>query len=79
MIGPQVFSRLINTESYDQVFLALALGAVMMILGGIAELILGINAEGRSLEDIARPLTAAGPLSASESTSATPSAGAAAA
>jgi MFS family permease len=66
VIGPQVFSRLINTESYEQVFIALALGAVMMIIGGIAELILGINAEGRSLEDIAKPLTAAGPLSAND-------------
>jgi hypothetical protein len=34
------------------------LGAVMMILGGIAELFLGVNAERRSLESIARPLTA---------------------
>jgi hypothetical protein len=59
-----VFSRLINTGSYDQVFIALALGAVMMILGGIAELFLGVKAERRSLEDIATPLTAAGPLSA---------------
>jgi MFS family permease len=66
VIGPQVFSRLINTESYDQVFLALGLGAVMMMLGGIAELAFGINAERRSLEDIAKPLTAAGPLSANE-------------
>jgi MFS family permease len=64
VIGPQVFSRLINTESYDQVFIALALGAVMMIIGGVAELILGIKAEGRSLEDIAKPLTASGPSSA---------------
>ncbi len=30
----------------------------MMILGGIAEVIFGIGAEGRSLESIARPLTA---------------------
>jgi hypothetical protein len=66
VIGPQVFSRLINTGSYDQVFLALGLGAVMMVIGGIAELFLGVNAERRSLEDIAKPLTAAGPLSAKE-------------
>ncbi len=59
IIGPQVFSRMINTESYEQVFLALSLGAVMMILGGIAEVIFGIGAEGRSLESIARPLTVA--------------------
>ncbi len=61
VIGPQVFSRMINTESYEQVFLALGLGAVMMILGGIAELFVGVNAERRSLEDIARPLTAGDP------------------
>jgi hypothetical protein len=54
------------------VFLALGLGAVMMIIGGIAELIFGIKAEGRSLEDIAKPLTAAGPLSAKDSPGAQP-------
>jgi MFS family permease len=64
VIGPQVFSRLINTHSYEQVFLAFGLGAVMMILGGLAELAFGVNAERRSLESIAKPLTAAGPLSA---------------
>ncbi|HEY2630877.1 MAG TPA: MFS transporter [Solirubrobacteraceae bacterium] len=57
VIGPQVFSRMINTESYEQVFLALSLGAVMMILGGLAELIFGVKAEGQSLENIAKPLT----------------------
>jgi MFS family permease len=58
VIGPQVFSRMINTESYEQVFLALALGAVMMIIGGIAELLFGLKAERRSLESLAKPLTA---------------------
>jgi MFS family permease len=60
IIGPQVFSRMINTNSYEQVFLALGLGAIMMILGGIAELLFGIKAERRSLESLARPLTATG-------------------
>lgn len=58
VIGPQVFSRLINTGSYQQVFLALGLGAVVMIIGGVAEIIFGVRAEGQSLESIARPLTA---------------------
>lgn len=58
IIGPQVFSRMINTGSYQQVFLALGLGAVMMILGGVAELAFGLRAERRSLESIATPLTA---------------------
>ncbi len=57
VIGPQVFSRLINTGSYQQVFIALGLGAVMMILGGLAELLFGVKAEGESLENIAKPLT----------------------
>jgi MFS family permease len=58
VIGPQVFSRMINTGSYEQVFLALGLGAVMMILGGIAEILFGVKAEGETLENIAKPLTA---------------------
>ena len=57
VIGPQVFSRLINTHSYEQVFLALGLGAVMMILGGLAELVFGVKAERESLENVAKPLT----------------------
>ncbi len=60
VIGPQVFSRMINTGSYRQVFLALGLGALMMMLGGVAELLFGLRAEGRSLESLARPLTATG-------------------
>ncbi len=59
VIGPQVFSRMINTDSYEQVFLALGLGALVMIIGGIAELIFGVKAERRSLESIAMPLTVA--------------------
>jgi hypothetical protein len=58
VIGPQIFSRLINTGSYQQVFIALSIGAVMMILGGLAELVFGVKAEGESLEDLAKPLTA---------------------
>jgi hypothetical protein len=40
------------------VFEALALGAGLMILGGIAELFFGVKAERRRLEGIAKPLTA---------------------
>jgi MFS family permease len=58
VIGPQVFNRLVESGSYQQVFLAFGLGAVMMIIGGVAEIALGVRAEGRSLESIAQPLTA---------------------
>jgi MFS family permease len=57
VIGPQVFNRMIETGSYEQVFQAFGLGAVMMILGGIAEIFLGVKAERESLESIAKPLT----------------------
>jgi MFS family permease len=72
VIGPQVFSRMIETESYEQVFLALGLGAVMMLIGGLAEIFFGVKAEGESLESIARPLTVE---DAPQSAAAAPAAG----
>jgi hypothetical protein len=33
------------------------IGGGIMIIGGIVEVFLGINAEGKSLETVARPLT----------------------
>ena len=56
--GPLVFQALIKTGSYSKAELALILGGGMMVIGGIAELIFGIRAERRMLEDIAKPLTA---------------------
>ena len=42
--------------------LAFCVGAALMILAGLAEIVLGVKAERQSLEDIAQPLTAtAGP------------------
>ena len=57
VIGPQVFNRLVLSGSYVQVFYAFALGALMMIVGGIAELVFGVKAEREGLESIAKPLT----------------------
>jgi hypothetical protein len=39
-------------------FIGYLIGAGVMIAGGLVELVLGVNAERRSLEDIAKPLTA---------------------
>jgi hypothetical protein len=36
----------------------LLLGAVMMLIGGLIEIIYGVKAEGETLENIAKPLTA---------------------
>ena len=56
--GPLVFQALIQTGNIGKAALALIIGAVMMIIGGIVELIYGVKAEGQSLENIAKPLTA---------------------
>ncbi len=58
IIGPQLFGRLIPTGKTSDVFVALAIGAGLMILGGLAEIAFGVKAERRRLEGIARPLTA---------------------
>jgi hypothetical protein len=39
-------------------FYGYLIGAVLMIAAGIAEWFIGVEAAGRSLEDVARPLTA---------------------
>jgi MFS family permease len=58
IIGPQLFGRLIPTGKTSDVFFALALGAILMIVGGLVEIIYGIKAERKGLETIATPLTA---------------------
>jgi hypothetical protein len=56
--GPQLFSRLIASGDDSQVALAFAIGAVLMIAGGVVTLFYGVAAERKSLEEIATPLTA---------------------
>ena len=60
--GPLLFGKLIDDASESKDITAIALGyfigAALMIAGGIVEAILGVKAEGQSLESIAKPLTA---------------------
>jgi MFS family permease len=58
IIGPLLFSSMISSGKYSHVELAFMIGAAVMAIGGIAELFLGVKAEGQSLENIAKPLTA---------------------
>jgi MFS family permease len=58
IIGPQLFGRLVPTGKTSDVFVALVIGAVLMIVGGVIEIAFGVKAEGRRLEGIAKPLTA---------------------
>jgi MFS family permease len=57
--GPLLFSSLVSSGKVSETVLAFSIGAVLMIGGGLIEVIFGVNAEQKSLEDIAQPLTAA--------------------
>jgi hypothetical protein len=48
----------VSTGKVPDTVLAFSIGASLMIIAGIVEIFLGVNAERRSLEDIAQPLTA---------------------
>jgi len=58
IVGPLLFGHLINSGSQDQVAIGFFVGAVVMAIGGIAELLFGVAAEQKQLEDVAEPLTA---------------------
>jgi hypothetical protein len=56
--GPLLFGHLINTGDAGNVAIGFYIGAGVMAIGGIAELLFGVRAERRSLEGIAEPLAA---------------------
>jgi MFS family permease len=58
--GPLLFGHLIASGSQDQVAIGFFIGAAVMTLGGVAELLFGVKAEQKQLEDVAEPLTAEG-------------------
>jgi hypothetical protein len=53
-----LFGHLIASGSQDQVAIGFFIGAAVMALGGITELLFGVRAEQKQLEDIAEPLSA---------------------
>ena len=57
IIAPWLYGRMIET-SVTSVYYGYLLGAGLMMVGAVVELVLGVKAEGRSLEDIAAPLSA---------------------
>jgi MFS family permease len=57
IIAPWLYGRMIET-SVTSVYYGYLLGAGLMMVGAVVELALGVKAEGRSLEEIAAPLSA---------------------
>ena len=56
--GPVIFGNLIGTGNATNLFIAYLLSAGLMIFAAVVEIFLGVRAEGQSLENVARPLTA---------------------
>lgn len=58
-IGPIFYGWLIGEgEDPGKLFIGYLIGAAVMIIGGVVEAVLGVDAEGKSLEDVASPLSA---------------------
>jgi MFS family permease len=57
--GPWFYGKLIgNGSDHGALTLGYLIGAGVMIAGGLVEVFIGIDAEGKSLEDVANPLSA---------------------
>ncbi|GLZ29181.1 MFS transporter [Lentzea sp. NBRC 105346] len=60
-LGPVIYGALIGTGDHPvRLFVGYLLGAAVMIAGGLVARFLAVDAEGKSLEDIALPLSATG-------------------
>ncbi|WP_435127967.1 MFS transporter [Actinacidiphila sp. bgisy144] len=57
--GPLVFADLTSSGKVADTVLAFCIGAGLMCAGGLVAAVFAVDAEQKSLEDIARPLTAA--------------------
>ncbi len=56
IIGPLLFGQLVAGGQHAIAF-GFFVGAVVMALGGVAEILFGVKAEGMALENIAKPIT----------------------
>jgi len=60
--GPWLYGQLIGNGSDPfKLFIGYLIGAGVMIVGAVVEVLLGVPAERRSLEDIAAPLSSVSP------------------
>jgi MFS family permease len=57
--GPLLFAQLINSGQRGQVVWSFLIGAAVMAAAGLVEVLLGVAAERRPLEELALPLTVA--------------------
>jgi len=64
-IGPIFYGHLIG-KGHDpgKLFIGYLIGAAIMVIGGVVEILLGVDAEQKSLEDVASPLSMIGATAA---------------
>ena len=55
-----LFGSLLSSGEPGTLAIGYAIGAVLMAIAAVVELLVGVDAEGESLEDIAEPLSATG-------------------
>lgn len=60
--GPALYGYLVGTGSRWMLFWGYIAGSVLIVLGGVTEIILGVDAERKSLESIAAPLSSRDPI-----------------
>jgi MFS family permease len=58
-VAPLVYGHLIASKEPRMLAAGWLFGAALMIVGGLVEIVLGVDAERKSLEDVAAPLTLA--------------------
>jgi MFS family permease len=58
VVAPLLFGALIQTRAPSAVFVGYAIGAGAMFAGALTEVLIGVDAERKMLEDVARPLSA---------------------
>ena len=57
-LGPWLYGLLIgNGQDHFKLFIGYLIGAGVMVIGGVVEILFGVAAEGKSLEDVASPLS----------------------
>jgi MFS family permease len=59
IVGPWLFGHLIATGQRSSIAWGYGVGSILMLIAAAVELVLGVPAERRSLEDVASPLSSA--------------------
>jgi len=60
LLAPALFGALIETGRPDAVAIGYLIGAGLMLVAALAEVFLGVDSEGKALEDVASPLSLEG-------------------